>query len=150
MGVFATRSPFRPNRLGLSSVRLLRIEETKEEGCTLVVLGADLLDGTPIYDIKPYLSFSDSHPAAVNGFADEVRGHELEVVADEAVRKGVDFALWQEIQEILRQDPRPGYHHEPDRIYTMDYAHARVRFRVLDSTLYVLSIILNVGNYRQT
>ena len=107
MGVFATRSPFRPNPLGLSSVRLLGIEKGD-----LIVSGADVLDGTPIYDIKPYLSFSDSHPDAQNGFAEEHKGYRLEVIGD---RDSVPESVWRDIEYILSQDPRPAYQDDPDR-----------------------------------
>jgi len=130
MGVFATRSPFRPNRLGLSSVRLLRLEETKDEGLVLVVTGADLLDGTPIYDIKPYLSFSDSHPDARNGFAEATSDYRLQVTDPNHCLDGLDTDTRSAITEILSQDPRPGYQHTPDRIYRLDYAGYTVSFRV--------------------
>lgn len=130
MGVFATRSPFRPNPIGLTSVRLLRIEETKDDGLILVVTGADLLDGTPIYDIKPYLSFSDSHPDARNGFAEETKDYHLQVRIDDellaqTVRKGCP---WDAIREILSQDPRPAYQDDPERVYHLDYAGWEVKF----------------------
>jgi len=112
MGVFATRSPYRPNHLGLSSVRLLRVENGE-----LVVSGADLLDGTPIYDIKPYLSFSDSHSDAQNGFAEETKDYRLRV------------PLLEDLLEILRQDPRPAYQ-EDGRVYKLDYHNYRVEFSV--------------------
>ena len=132
MGVFATRSPFRPNPLGLSSVRLVEVKNGE-----LIVSGADVLDGTPIYDIKPYLSFSDSHPEAKNGFAEETKDRELEVdwslVENEDAKKA-------EIEYILRQDPRPGYQNDPEREYKMDYAGLRVTFKVNAKTVIVLKI----------
>lgn len=142
MGVFATRSPFRPNPIGLTSVRLLRIEETSQNGITLVVSGADLLDGTPIYDIKPYLAFSDSHPNATNGFAEATKDYYLEVqipptLQQEIIRQGCP---WEAIQEILSQDPRPAYQNDPERIYHIDYANWTVDFRVANTTLYVKNI----------
>jgi len=112
MGVLATRSPYRPNHLGLSSVRLLRVEDGD-----LIVTGADLLDGTPIYDIKPYLSFSDSHPEAENGFAEGTKDYQLRV------------PLLEDLIEILRQDPRPAYQ-EDGRVYKLDYNGFEVEFRV--------------------
>ncbi len=139
VGVFATRSPFRPNHLGLSSVRLIRIEPIvvdNESTVELVVSGADLLDGTPIYDIKPYLTYSDSHPDAQCSFAGQAQDYRLEVVwqtsAPETERKA--------LEEILSQDPRPAYQDDPERIYTLDYAGAKVRFRVCDTHIYVLSV----------
>jgi tRNA-Thr(GGU) m(6)t(6)A37 methyltransferase TsaA len=119
MGVFATRSPFRPNPIGLSSVKLVGIENGE-----LIVSGADLLDGTPIYDIKPYLSFSDSHPEAANGFAEETKDYALEV----ADLPPANFL--QDIEYILRQDPRPAYQNDPAREYKMDYAGWNVTFVV--------------------
>ncbi len=184
MGVFSTRSPFRPNPLGLSSVKLVKVvypdkstnrhtdiskfqgDAGKKEGrMELIVSGADVLDGTPIYDIKPYLSFSDSHPDARNGFAEETKDRELEVdwslVANESsVIDG--FASYEsppnhplitplsppyhpllrgkmtEIDYILRQDPRPGYQNDPEREYKMDYAGWRVTFRVNSNSVVVV------------
>lgn len=132
MGVFATRSPFRPNPLGLSSVRLLGIENGE-----LIVSGADLLDGTPIYDIKPYLSFSDSHPEAKNGFAEEHKGYRLEVIGD---RDSAPESVWREIEYILAQDPRPAYQNDPERVYKMDYAGYTVSFSVNKQTVLVKKI----------
>lgn len=139
MGVFATRSPFRPNALGLSSVRLLRIEDTTRDGLVLVVSGADLLDGTPIYDIKPYLSYSDSHPEARNGFGEATSNYHLAVdvstgVLESALAQGCP---WQALQEILSQDPRPAYQHDPMRVYHLDYAGWTVAFRVENDILRV-------------
>ena len=122
MGVFATRSPFRPNPIGLSSVRLVEIENGD-----LIVSGADVLDGTPIYDIKPYLSFSDSHEDAQNGFAEESKGYRLEVTGD---RDSVSESIWRDIEYILSQDPRPGYQDDPAREYKLDYAGWTVTFVV--------------------
>lgn len=129
MGVFATRSPFRPNHLGLSSVSLLRVESTPDEGFVLVVSGADLMDGTPIYDIKPYLSFSDSHPDANNGFAETTKDYRLQVIGTSDP----------ELIEILSQDPRPAYQDDPQRIYKIDYRHLTIAFRVRGTILEVLS-----------
>lgn len=129
MGVFATRSPFRPNPLGLSSVRLVRVEDGN-----LIVSGADVLDGTPIYDIKPYLSFSDSHEDARNGFAEETKGYKLNVEMSATALLNGDASLNDEIRRdieyILSQDPRPGYQDDPDREYKMDYAGWNVAFGV--------------------
>ena len=129
MGVFATRSPFRPNPLGLTSVRLVRVEEGD-----LIVSGADVLDGTPIYDIKPYLSFSDSHEDARNGFAEETKGYKLNVEMSATALLNGDASLNDEIRRdieyILSQDPRPGYQDDPDREYKLDYAGWNVAFGV--------------------
>ncbi|MBQ9938620.1 MAG: tRNA (N6-threonylcarbamoyladenosine(37)-N6)-methyltransferase TrmO, partial [Oscillospiraceae bacterium] len=111
LGVFATRSPFRPNPVGLSSVRLERIEFTKELGPVLHVSGADMVSGTPIYDIKPYLAYTDSHPDAVGGFSDSVRDHALEVVCDDALLSTLPEALQQTLPGVLAHDPRPSYQH---------------------------------------
>ena len=134
VGVFATRSPYRPNPLGLTSVRLVAVEHTSE-GAVLVVEGADMMDGTPIYDIKPYLGYCDSHPDARDGFVDTTPRRLLTVCWPEQLPKGLPKA---ELQEILEQDPRPAYHSDPDRIYGIDYAGWNLHFRVTDDTLYVL------------
>ena len=141
MGVFATRSPYRPNPLGLSSVRLLKVEDG-----ALWVSGADLLDGTPIYDIKPYLSFSDSHPDAENGFAEETKNRTFSVVLGSGVeqlltRYCIGNNQVKEICYILGQDPRPGYQEDPDREYKMDYAGFTITFVVQDATVIVKNIV---------
>ena len=136
VGVFATRSPYRPNPLGLTSVRLVAVEHTAE-GAVLVVEGADMMDGTPIYDIKPYLGYCDSHPDARDGFVDTTPRRLLTVCWPEQLPKGLPKA---ELQEILEQDPRPAYHSDPDRIYGIDYAGWNLHFRVADDTLYVLEV----------
>jgi hypothetical protein len=148
MGVFATRSPFRPNPLGLTSVRLLRVEDGD-----LIVSGADLLDGTPIYDIKPYLSFSDCHEEAKNGFAEETADYRLKVVWDvkpssESIYLGLTYDLpstyqahWKDdLEYILSQDPRPGYQDDPEREYKLDYAGRTVTFVVHNNTVIVKNI----------
>lgn len=134
MGVFATRSPFRPNPIGLTSVKLIKVEKGE-----LIVSGADLMSGTPIYDIKPYLSFSDCHPDAVNGFAEETKDYNLQVIW-EAECPIHNPQLKTELTEILRQDPRPAYQNDPTRIYSLDYAGAKVRFRVEDNNVMVQSV----------
>ena len=136
MGVFATRSPFRPNHLGLSSVRLLRVESTADEGVVLVVTGADLLDGTPIYDIKPYLSFSDSHPDATNGFAEQTKDYRLPVKWQTDPSEHLTPQQIRDIEEILSQDPRPAYQTD-DRLYKMDYDGHTIAFRVIDDCVCV-------------
>ncbi len=134
MGVFATRSPFRPNPIGLSSVRLVRVEDGD-----LIVSGADVLDGTPIYDIKPYLSFSDSHEDALNGFAEEHKDTRLEVEWN-GYCLGLPGNDKEAITYLLAQDPRPGYQDDPEREYKMDYAGWNVTFRVEVQTAYVLNV----------
>ena len=139
MGVFATRSPFRPNPIGLTSVKLLRIEETANEGLALVVSGADLLDGTPIYDIKPYLAFSDSHPEAKSGFAEATQDYHLEVSIAEDLLQQVSQkgCPWSAIKEILCQDPRPAYQTDSERVYHLDYANWEVDFQVKNAIVCV-------------
>jgi len=134
MGVFATRSPFRPNPLGLSSVRLVAVENGD-----LIVSGADVLDGTPIYDIKPYLSFSDSHEDAKNGFAEEHKDTRLEVQWNE-YGLGLPANTKHALSYILAQDPRPGYQDDPDREYKMDYAGLNVTFQVQKGTVLIKNI----------
>ena len=136
MGVFATRSPFRPNPIGLTSVKLIRVEDTTQ-GLTLIVTGADLLDGTPIYDIKPYLSFSDSHPNAKNGFAEATQDYHLEVEIDESLKQEIlaNGCPWEALKEILKQDPRPAYQNDPERVYHIDYAEWSIDFVVSNATV---------------
>ena len=143
MGVFATRSPFRPNPIGLTSVKLLRVEDTADQGLVLVVSGADLLDGTPIYDIKPYLTFSDSHLEAMNGFAQATQDYRLRVNVDsellaQAMKKNCP---WDAICEILSQDPRPAYQDDSTRVYHLDYANWEVDFVVCDSNVCVKKMV---------
>lgn len=140
VGVFATRSPFRPNPVGLSSVKLVGIEHTKGEGDVLIVSGADLMDGTPIYDIKPYLPFTDAHPDAKGGFADEKKAYAAEVIIPDKVAAQVDAARLEEIRELLLQDPRPSYRDDDDREYGMSYAGLEISFKATDSTLEVIGI----------
>lgn len=139
VGVFATRSPFRPNPIGLSSVRLVRTEQT-DEGICLVVTGADLMDGTPIYDIKPYISFSDSHPDAVGGFADEHVSDALKVSFPSHLFDLIPLEKRGALLEILRQDPRPSYHNDPERIYGFPFAGFEIRFKVNGDDLLVISV----------
>jgi len=136
MGVFATRSPFRPNPIGLSSVRLLGVENT-EEGPVLRVSGADLMDGTPIYDIKPYLSYTDSHPDAVGGFADEKKDYRLSVVFPEDLLTKVAENKRDALLELLAGDPRPQYIQDPNRLFGFEFAGVEIRFTVENETLTV-------------
>ena len=140
MGVFATRSPFRPNPIGLSSVRLLRVEESEREGLVLVVAGADLMDGTPIYDIKPYLSYSDAHPEACNGFAEETKNYRLQVIWSNDALQQISDSQRTALEDIRSQDPRPAYQHDPQRDYHLDYDGMRVVFRVSEECLIVKHI----------
>lgn len=140
MGVFATRSPFRPNPLGLSCVELLGVENSAEHGPVLHISGADMTDGTPVYDIKPYLPQSDCITRATGGFAQIVEKRVLEVVYRaqqlEVVPEGKRAALL----EILGQDPRPAYQDSPERIYGFDFSDFEVRFTVEDNRLYIVSV----------
>ena len=138
MGVFATRSPFRPNPIGLSSVRLIGIEET-EEGNTLLVEGADLMDGTPIYDIKPYVPYADSHPDARGGFSDS-KTQKVQVSVPEQLLEKVPAEKREALIAVLAQDPRPSYQHDPDRVYGMSFSGMEIRFTVSEERLSVLSI----------
>ena len=140
VGVFASRSPFRPNGLGLSSVAIDRVEMTTANGPVVHVLGADLMDGTPIYDIKPYVAYTDSHPDARCGFVDDHQWKPLEVVIPPAeARRFADSEL-QPLLQLLAQDPRPQYHDDADRVYGMTYAGRDVRFTVADGTLTVVGV----------
>ena len=136
-GVFATRSPFRPNPIGLSSVKLERIEETSE-GPVLIVSGIDMRDNTPIFDIKPYLPYADSHPDATDGFAGAVKDDELRVVFPKELLARFPESERENIVEILKQDPRPHYQEDPERIYGVTYAGINVRFKVNGSELTVI------------
>ena len=138
-GVFATRSPFRPNPIGLSCVRLIRVEKG-EKGCVLVVAGADLVSGTPIYDIKPYLPFSDSYPDAAGGFASEHLEDGLEVSCAPHLLLDFPAEKKEALFEILRQDPRPSYHQDEDRIYGFPFAGFEIRFQVKKGVCTVLSV----------
>lgn len=141
MGVFATRSPFRPNPIGLSSVRLLGVEDHDEYGVVLRVAGADLLDGTPIFDIKPYLAYTDSHPEAIGGFADDVLEYALTVEFPEQLLSRIEPDKRSSLLAVLEQDPRPAYQHDPDRIYALDFATYTVRFCVQETVLKVTDVI---------
>lgn len=141
MGVFATRSPFRPNPVGLSSVKLIGIEKTAEYGCVIHVSGADMLDGTPIYDIKPYLPYVDSHPEASNGFALDEKEGRLEVEFPDVLLETIPESKQKALIAVLAQDPRPGYQNEPERIYGIEFAGFDVRFRVDGKNLTVIEII---------
>ena len=139
-GVFATRSPFRPNPIGLSSVKLEKIEMDPKLGPVLHVSSADLMDGTPIYDIKPYIVYTDSHPDAVSGFADKPAEQLLEVNDPEALLPQVDERHRESLIAILAHDPRPQYQDDPDRIYGMVFSQYEVRFKVKDLNLTVVDI----------
>lgn len=139
MGVFATRSPFRPNSLGLSCVELARVENRPGLGTVLVVRGADLMDGTPIYDIKPYIPYADAHPDARSGFAPDA-GQTLDVCIPDALLLKIPENKREALRGVLANDPRPRYQKDPDRVYAMDFAKLTVRFAVSDGTLTVTEI----------
>ena len=141
MGVFATRSPFRPNPIGLSCVRLESIELDTPEGPVLHVAGADLMDGTPIYDIKPYLPYVDSHPEASGGFAHEVKDYALEVKIPPELLVQIPEDKREALTGVLQQDPRPGYKRNDSRRFGVRFADMDVRFTVTDGVLTVCEIV---------
>jgi len=140
MGVFATRSPFRPNPLGLSSVKLEGIEMRPEVGPVLLVRGADLMDGTPIYDIKPYIPYADCHPDAAAGFTAQTQFHHLNMVCSPALWDKVPADQREALQGVLENDPRPSYQHDPERVYGMEFGGLEVHFKVDGGNLTVTGI----------
>lgn len=140
MGVFATRSPFRPNPLGLSSVRLEGIEMRPDVGPVLIVRGADLMDGTPIYDIKPYIPYADCHPDAAEGFTGQTQSHRLNVHCDPELWEQVAPADRDALHGVLENDPRPSYQHDPQRVYGMEFGAVEVHFTVDGTELTVTDI----------
>jgi tRNA-Thr(GGU) m(6)t(6)A37 methyltransferase TsaA len=140
MGVFATRSPFRPNSLGLSSVQLLGVEDTEQHGTVLHVGGADLMDGTPIFDIKPYIPYGDCHPDATGGFTDTAGEFLLDVHFPPEMLQLLPQGKHSAVLGVLSHDPRPSYQRSPERIYGLSFAGFDIRFRVDDDTLLVLSV----------
>ena len=140
MGVFATRSPFRPNHLGLSSVKLERVEFTEKHGYVLHVSGADMVNGTPIYDIKPYLSFTDCIPEAKGGFADSVKDYALDVVIEAKLPDSFPTEKTDTLTGILAEDPRPSYIEDENRIYGFPFAGFEIKFKVKGKTLTVISV----------
>ena len=140
VGVFASRSPFRPNRLGLSSVRIDRIDYDAADGPLIHVLGADLMNGTPIYDIKPYVTYADSHPDAHSGFVDATAARRLHVVFPDSLASEFTAEELASLKKVLALDPRPQYHDNPTKVYGMEFARRDVRFRVEDDRLEVVEI----------
>lgn len=140
MGVFASRSPFRPNSIGLSCVKLISVDETEENGTVLTVSGADLLDGTPIIDIKPYLPYVDAHPEARGGFALQDKEGSLEVNFPRELLSIIPHDKQEALTAVLRQDPRPQYHNDPERVYGLEFAGFDVRFKIRDNLLTVVEI----------
>ena len=140
LGVFATRSPFRPNHLGLSSVKLLGVEHTKEFGTVLHVGGADLMDGTPIFDIKPYIPYGDCHPDATGGFTDTAGEFLLQVDFPPQLLAKLPEEKQASAIGVLRHDPRPSYQRDPDRVYGLAFAGFDIRFRVQEDLLSVIDV----------
>ena len=146
VGVFASRSPFRPNRLGLSCVRINKVEMSATEGPVIHVSGADLMDGTPIYDIKPYVPYADAFPEARGGFTDTAAWEPLQVdfspAALEVLAAQPDpDVLRTRLEQVLAQDPRPRFHHDPDRLYGMPFGPFDIRFQVKGKVLSVVEIV---------
>lgn len=141
MGVFATRSPYRPNQLGLSCVQIERVDMDCSDAPKIYVLGADLMDGTPIYDIKPYVRYADSRPDAVCGYVDTLEERHLEVeMPQDVAMKLNDDKMLDALKETLSLDPRPSYHNDPSRQYGLSFSGYNVRFKVSDGVLTVISI----------
>ncbi|MGM9733726.1 MAG: tRNA (N6-threonylcarbamoyladenosine(37)-N6)-methyltransferase TrmO [Prevotella sp.] len=142
MGVFATRSSFRPNNIGLSSVRILKINALPGKEVEIEVAGADLMDGTPIYDIKPYLPQFDAHPNARAGFTETHEWTRLNVIIPEDIRQQLGETRCRQLREILAEDPRPQYHDSPERVYGMPFDGYDIKFRVVDNSLIIINIDL--------
>ena len=143
VGVFASRSPFRPNCLGLSCVRIDKVEMTEKDGPVILVRGADLMDGTPIYDIKPYVAYADSHPEARSGFVDKTEWKPLQVEIPQTLSSLFPEEELKGLRQVLSQDPRPRYHDDAERIYGMPFAGWDVRFRVADGVVTVVEVCRN-------
>ncbi len=135
IGVFATRSPYRPNPIGLSCVRLVAVEDN-----ALIVSGADLMDGTPILDIKPYLPYADCHPEAEAGFAGQLDERRLSVCFPPALLQQVPDESREALLSVLSHDPRPAYHHDPNRVYAFEFGSRRLRFSVAENVMTVLEV----------
>lgn len=140
IGVFATRSPFRPNSLGLSSVKILGVEQTIQHGTVIHVSGADLMDGTPIFDIKPYIPYADCHPDAVGGFTDNAGDFILKVNFPDELLSKIPESKRQSLMDVLSHDPRPSYQQDSERIYGMSFGNWNIRFTVQDSILSVCAV----------
>lgn len=140
MGVFATRSPFRPNAIGLSCVRLLSVEHTQDMGTVLHIGGADLMDGTPILDIKPYIPYCDAHPEAMGGFTQDAGDYLLEVDFPENLKQRLPAEKQEAICQVLSHDPRPSYQKDSDRVYGLSFAGFDIRFTVKDTVLTVVDV----------
>lgn len=140
IGVFATRSPYRPNPIGLSALKLEGIEQDAALGPVIYVSGVDTVNGTPIFDIKPYLSFADSYPQAASGFADALYGEKLDVIIPDAVKRLLTAEECDIVRNILEGDPRPHYQNDGNRVYGLSYSGYEIKFTVKDKTLTVVSI----------
>ena len=140
MGVFATRSPFRPNPIGLSAVRIVGVDLHTPDGPIITVAGADLMDGTPIFDIKPYIAYADSHPDAKGGFIEGLTDRSVQVVCDEALLSPLSTDTRKSLLAVLAHDPRPTYQNDPQRVYGMEFAGFNVRFTVAEGVLTVVEI----------
>ena len=140
IGVFATRSPYRPNGLGLSSVRLIGTEKTQDRGTVLLVAGADLMNGTPVYDVKPYLPVADCHPGATGGFTDIHEKRHVRVFIPEEEAEKLAASDRAALEKVLAEDPRPAYQDDPERVYAFEFAEKTVRFRVAGDVLTVTEI----------
>lgn len=140
LGVFATRSPFRPNHMGLSSVKIIGLEHTAQFGTVIHVAGADLMDGTPIFDIKPYIPYCDSHPDATGGFTDTVSDFTVKVDIDPDLLTNFPESKRNALIELLSHDPRPTYQSDPNRVYGLAFSGHNIQFTVSNNTLHVLNI----------
>ena len=138
MGVFATRSPYRPNPIGLSAVKIVGVDLHTPEGPVITVAGADLMDGTPIFDLKPYLAYADSHPDAKGGFVEGLTDRSVRVDCDPALLNGLPEGTRKSLLAVLAHDPRPTYQNDPERVYGMEFAGHNVRFTVADGVLKVV------------
>lgn len=138
VGVYATRSPYRPNPIGLSSVRISRIDTVSENAPLIYVSGADIMNGTPVLDIKPYIPYADIHGDAVGGFTDRVRGIGLRIVEGLELLEGMPEQKASVLKRMLEQDPRPAYHDNPDRVYSFEYAEYHIEFRVENDVIHIL------------
>jgi tRNA-Thr(GGU) m(6)t(6)A37 methyltransferase TsaA len=145
-GVFATRSPYRPNSIGLSSVKLERVEYRNNGEPVLIVSGADILDGTPIYDIKPYLPYTDCHNDANGGFTDTFKQKVIDVDFPQNLKLKLPEKIRQTVSDVLAQDPRAAYNKKPDYVYGMNFADFDIRFTVNDNVLYVIDVTENTAS----
>ena len=140
VGVFATRSPFRPNAIGLSSVKIKKIEPDTPKGPVIYVTGADLMDGTPILDIKPYLAYADSHPEAVDGFAGQVIYRKVRVNFPEELLEQIPAEKREGLIGVLEENPAPHYQNDPERVYGFGFAGKEIKFRIQDGVLTVVRV----------